>query len=275
MKFKNILAAVAVVALLLIGTPFSGAKVMAADSGTPAASANYLIIPGEQSNHRIFIENTDSTAHRYTLAVQNLPEGFSSVFMLDGKPADTVDISSAGKLVVEFRMDTPSSPSNDDFSVLIQLVRDDGQQYELPLSFTVNHDYQMEISNQVDKLQTISGKTITLTVSAKNTGNKDLQDLTLQVDAPYKWVVTGISPEKVNLAPGESGIYTVQVLVPSSQSAGSSNILVTAQNKDAVSQQITIPVTVTSDLNFVWIVLGLVVVAGVGTLFYFRRKGRR
>ena len=273
MKIKNILAVAA--ALLLIGTPFSGAKVMAADSGTPAASANYLIIPGEQSTHRILLENTDSKAHRYTLAAQNLPAGFSSVFMLDGKPTDSVDISSAAKLVVEFRMDTPSSSSKDDFTVLIQLIRDDGQQYELPLSFAVNHDYQMEISNQVDKLQTISGKTITLTVSAKNTGNKDLQDLTLQVDAPYKWVVTGISPEKVNLAPGESGIYTVQVLVQSSQSAGSSNILVTAQNKDAVSQQITIPVTVTSDLNFVWIVLGLVVVAGVGTLFYFRRKGRR
>jgi len=273
MRVKSILAVMT--ALLLVGTPFSGAKVMAADPVTPAASANYLITPGEPSTHRILLENIDSKAHRYTLAAQNVPVGFSSVFMLDGKITDSVDISSANKLVVEFRLDTPSSPSNDDFTVRIQLIREDGQQYELPLSFTVNHDYSVEISSQIDNLQSLSGKTMTLNVSIVNTGNKDLKDLTLQVDAPYKWIVTGISPEKTSLAPGENGIYTINVLVPSSQSAGSSNILVTAENKDVISRQITIPVTVTSDLNFVWIILGLVIAAGVGTLFYFRRKGRR
>ena len=260
--------------ILFLQLPFTFAA-MAAEIGTQELSANYLIVPGNQTTARIMVENNDVKLHNFNLHTLALPEGFKSYFLLDGKLTETIELNPSDKCLIELRLEAPLKVLNDSGTFKIKLTREDGIESFMAISYAVNRDFALEIISDIKKLDVINGKSMSFDIAVTNTGNKELKDLGLKVDLPYKWTLDNVAPEKLTLKPGENGLFKLNISVPYSQASGNFEIKIKSLNGEASSNEISIPITVTASTGYAMWVIGLVLVFGVITFLYFRKHGRR
>lgn len=244
-------------------------------AGNTNISGNYLIVPMGSSAARIMIENNEPVTHIYTLQNNQLPEGFNGYFLADKKVIQTIECPPNSKKLIEFRLEAPEKISQDIVDINITLLCDDKTQTDIPLSFTVNKDYSVEIANNIKKLEIINGDSISLDIAIRNTGNKDLNDLAPSFTLPYKWILESVMPDKINLKPDETGMFTIKISVPASQASGNYEIKAKGVNSDVQSGETVIPVTVNTNINFAWWIIGTLIIAGIVTFLYFRKHGRR
>lgn len=66
----------------------------------------------------------------------------------------------------------------------------------------------------------------------------------------------------------------LSVSIPPSQASGNSKIKAYADSANAVSPKVEIPVSVQNNPSFLFWIIGIVVVAGIGTLLYFSKYVR-
>jgi len=274
MKLTKVMGALMALGLLFCLTPFTPIA-MAEGSGTTELSANYLTIPGGESISRIMIENKDSKAHYYNLQATGLPDGFKAYFTMDGKGMEGVGLNATDKSMVELHLTTPLKAVQDNGLIQVKSLRDDGLESLMTVSYTINRDFSLEITNEIKKLETLNGKSLSFDISVTNTGNKELKDLALKVDLPYKWTLESVTPEKLSLKPKENGVFKLNVSVPPSQTSGNNTLKIKSFNGVAASQEISIPVTVTASAGYGWWAIGLILIVGIVTLLYFRKHGRR
>lgn len=272
MRVTKVIGAFMAVGLLLCLTPFTR-SVLAA--GSTELSVNYLTVPGGESISRIMIENNDSKTHHYNLQATGLPDGFKAYITLDGKGMEGLDLTASQKRIVELHLNAPLNAAQDNGLIKVKSSRDDGLESLMPISYTVNHDFSLEITNEISKLETMNGKSLSFDIAVTNTGNKELKDLGLKVDLPYKWTLDKLTPEKLSLKPGEKGVFRLNSSIPSSQGSGNNTLKIRSFNEAATSQEISIPVTVTATAGYAWWAIGLVLVVGIVTAMYFRKNVRR
>lgn len=244
-------------------------------SDMPSVTTDYQILPGETTSSRLSIENKDTLSHSYSLAFEQMPYDFNGYFTMDGKVIHTIDIPAGQKSIIYFSIDVPASTTTTSLSIPVNITRDNGIKETLTMSYTLNQDYALSIASNVSLMKAINGDTITLEIGVTNTGNKDLTLLTLTTNLPYKWIMDSINPASLNLKAGETGLYTVKVTVPSSPQAGEYPIKISCSNSQVTSNEITVPVAVSTNINYFWWVASLVVILAVFTIFYFRKHGRR
>ena len=244
-------------------------------AGTPAVTIDTLIAPGGSGLIRIAFNNSDTIDHSYKLEVKGLDDGFGFYFSANGSATDTILIPSSGSVVAELNIEAPAEPVQNSYAFTIDCVRDDGETVSLPSQITINSDYTINITSDTNQLETINGKSISVDIAVTNTGNKQLNEISITPNLPYKWVAESVMPDKISLMPGESGVFKVSVLVPTTQGANSSEINFNAGNTEVQSKTLTIPVKVSANANFAFIIIGFVAVAGLVTVIYFRKHGRR
>lgn len=264
--------------LILIVTVFScslqlNSRAYAID--LPSVTSNYQMFPGETTIARISMENNDAKIHTYSLKAGQLPKDFNGYFMLDGKVVDSINIPALQKDIIQFYIDTPTNPSVTEISVPIQLLREDGAKEYLTVSYTLNQDYALSISSNVQSVKAINGDSVRLEIGVTNTGNKELKDLKLQVNPPYKWILENVDPMSLNLSKGDTGLYKLNVSIPSSQQAGEYPIKVTCSNSDIKSNAVSVPVAVSTSANYFWWVACGIIILLVFTVLFFRKHGRR
>jgi uncharacterized membrane protein len=274
MKIVKIICVLIVFTLLLIGVPFTFTA-MAAEIGTTELSANYLVFPGNEATAKITVENKDTKPHNFNLQVVELPEGFKAYFLLEGKLTETIELKPSDRRLIELRLEVPLKVSKDSGAFKVKLLREDGIQSFMPISFTVNRDFALEITNRIKISEIMNGKTTSFDITVTNTGNKELKNLGLKVDLPYKWSLDNVIPDKLTLKPGENGLFKLKVSIPATQASGNFALKIKSLNADAASGEISIPITVTASGGYALWVIGIVLVFGVVTILYFRKHGRR
>ena len=274
MKTVKIISVLIVLTLLLSGSPFT-VTAMAAENGTTDLSANYLVVPGNETIARITVENRDIKLHHFNLQALELPEGFKAYFLLDSKLTEAIELRPSEKRLIELRIEAPLKVLKDSGMFKIKLLREDGIESYMPISFTVNQDFTLEITSGIKKLEIMNGKSMSFDIVVTNTGNRELKNLGLKVDLPYKWSLENVTPEKLTLKPGENGLFKLKVSVPSTQTSGNYTIKIKSLNGDVASNEVSIPITVTASAGYALWVIGLVLVVGVATVLYFRKHGRR
>jgi len=206
MRVTKVIGAFLAVGLLFCLTPFTRSALAAGSSSSSSTelSANYLTVPGGESISRIMIENKDSKTHHYNLQATGLLAGFKAYFTLDGKGMEGLDLTASQKRIVELHLNTPLKAAQDNGFIKVKSSRDDGLEMLMSVSFIVNHDFSLEITNEITKLETMNGKSLSFDIAVTNTGNKELKDLGLKVDLPYKWTLYKLTPEKLSLKPREN-----------------------------------------------------------------------
>lgn len=261
--------------LLVMHSCFSTLNITAFGASLPSVTTNYQIMTGRATSARISVENNDTKNHRFTLKANQLPKDFNGYFTLDGKVVNSINISATQKSVIQFCVDTPINPSTREINVPLQILRDDGVEESIYLSYTLNQDYSLEITNNVKSVKAVNGNSIRLEIGVTDTGNKELKGINLQADLPYKWLLEKVEPNSLNLKPNESGIYVLNITIPSSQPAGEFPIKITGLNTDTKSNEVLVPVVVSTSVNYLWWVVGGIVILLVFTIVFFKKHGRR
>ena len=243
------------------------------DSG--AFTVNVMASVANEALFRLLIKNDDSGTHKYLLQCGVVPGVQQAYFTLDGKIATQVEVNAHDSIEVIFTVKMSDNSPAGTTAIDTQATRDDGQVFVLSVSVTVSHDYSLAITNRLDSLSAIIGQELSFDISVSNNGNKKLDNIKLSFDLPYKWVLQGINPKKLSLKPGETGTYKVRVSIPPSQASGNSTIKVSAVSDNTVSPKVEIPVSIHNNPNYLFWVIGIIMLTGAGTLLYFRKHGRR
>ena len=136
-------------------------------------------------------------------------------------------------------------------------------------------DSSLAATSNEKTLKVVNGQTTTLHIGVTNDGSAEMKDITVQIDLPYKWIIQSMAPESISLHPGESGEFTIQLAVPSSENASTHTLNVSCMSGEITSDIINIPVAVVTNPLFGYVILGSIVLMVVVTIFYFRRGIRR
>ncbi len=257
---------------LLSSLPISAS---AQSAGVSALTANAIASAANEASFRLLIRNDDSSPHKYLLEYGPVPGVKQAYFTFDGKTATRVEVNARGRAEVIFTVTMPDDSAAGTTAIDTQATRDDGQVFILPVSVTVNRDNSLVITNRIDNLSVITGQELSFDIFVKNNGNKNLDSIKLSLDLPYKWIPQGTNPEKLILKPGEIGTYKVSISIPSTQVSGNNTIKVSAVSENTASPKVEIPVAVHNNPNYLFWVIGIIVLVGAGTLLFFRKHGRR
>ncbi|MCJ7688418.1 MAG: NEW3 domain-containing protein [Clostridiaceae bacterium] len=241
------------------------------------ATVDIMASKGEEFSTRVLIKNDDVKVHNYILVLNSTPKGFQVGFTLNNKIIDKLILKSGENEVINLKIKVPQTAKAGSNNFSVEVKRDDGKISTMPLSITINNEYSLSIVNSVSGLSVINGQNLTFDVTVSNTGNKKLDNIGLKLDMPAKWMVKSTTPKTLVLKPNENGTFKVQIMVPSSQVTGNSNInlVATTTTGKINSTNVTIPVIVQSNPNFIYWIIGLIIISCIATVIYFRKHGRR
>lgn len=131
-----------------------------------------------------------------------------------------MEVKAQDGIIAGLNVKMPAQATAGTIVIGVEVKRDDGQVDALPVSVTVNRDYSLLITNRINSLSVITGQDLSFDVSVLNSGSKNMDNVKLSLDLPYKWILQGTNPEKRSLKPGENGLYKVKVSIPPSQVSG-------------------------------------------------------
>lgn len=273
MKYNVKISLSLLFALLVLPITFPGMPVLAATDSS--VTTIYQMNSGETTSSDISIKNGDSAEHNYTLAFDSIPKDFHGYFTKEGKVIQEILIPASSESSITFSVDVPVTTTTTKLAVPLNITRDDGKNETLILSYAMNQDYTVSISSNLSLIKAINGDSITLDIGVTNTGSKDLTNLTLNAEPPYKWITESLEPNTLDLKSGETAIYKAKISIPTSQQAGEYPIKLTCSNSQITSNELTVPVAVSTSFNYFWWVAGSIIVLILFTLFYFKKHGRR
>lgn len=238
-------------------------------------TVNEIASPANEASFKLLIRNDDSSPHKFQLKYGPVPGVQQAYFTANGKSATQVEVNAQDSTEVIFSVKMLGNSMAGTTAIDIQANRDDGKVFILPVSVTVSHDYSLIITNRINNLSVVTGQELSFDISVSNNGNKSLDNIKLSLDLPYKWLLKGTNPEKLSLKSGEIATCKVRVSVPPSQVSGNSTIKISAVSDNTASPKVEIPVSVHNNPNYLFWVIGIIVLAGAGTLLFFRKHGRR
>ena len=272
-KTGILLALLLVLGITVIGIPVRSSQ--ASTNTDQTVSVNQMVQAAGKTSFHLLIRNEDNQLHNYKLAYDLMPQGMQGKFVQQQKDVEKVAIEPLASLLVEARISVSESTTVGNHQIIVKVDRDDGQVSFTPLSLTINRDYALSISNEIQNLSGINGQNLSFQIAVANTGKLPMNQVGIKLDLPYKWMVQGVNPGKMSLKPGENGLFTIQLAVPASQTAGNFQLKTTGISGHISSPVKVIPVTIQSNHNYLFWVIALLVLAAISTLLYFRKHGRR
>lgn len=230
---------------------------------------------GVMAQYPLEIHNETTADHTYHLAVTGLPDTLTATFTQGGPLLDGVTVPANGYGQVTLRIEVPVDTPVGHYAGQFAATRDDGETLVHPLSLNVENTYALKITGQATNANAFSGQEFTFETTAANTGAAPVTNLTLNVDAPAKWLVQLDPPQVDKLEPGQTVSIKARVLVPPSQVSIDQPLSLSLTSDQATSPVSELMVRVQKSPNFL-IASGLVIALAVGGVFiYFKLKGRR
>ncbi len=136
-------------------------------------------------------------------------------------------------------------------------------------------DSSLTVTSAEKTLKVVSGQSVVLHIEVTNSSSTEMTNINAQIDLPYKWIIQSLEPESLSLLPGESGEFSIQLAVPSSENASTHTLNVSCTSGDITSDNINIPVAVVTNPLFGYMILGSIALMVAATILYFRRGIRR
>ena len=245
-----------------------------------AARADEIILAqtvqaSQTAVYQIALHNETAVPHTYDLALTGLPDGLTTVFTQGGPLLTQIDVAANSYGQVQMKVEVPVETAVATYQAQFTATRDDGQTLTQPVMLNVENTYAVKIASQSLNVSAFSGKEFGFDVTAVNSGAAPLDNVALTVDAPAKWVVRTDPVTVPALEPGAEATIHARVLVPSSQTTGDQTLQLALTSDQTTSPTSSLTVRVQKSPTFLYVALGLMGLAIVAAIVYFRRKGRR
>jgi uncharacterized membrane protein len=256
---------VAMMFLLTVATP------VWADTVRPAAIAQ----AGTTATLAMALVNETSAPHSYELTATGLPTGMTVTFSQSGPVVTSVKVGPQASTPVTLRVQVPADARLGSADIKFVARRDDGTSVEAPFTLDVESTYALKITSASRNVSTFSGQDFALDVAVVNNGAADATNLKPSLDMPPKWVLVSDPPAIPNLGPGKEAVFHLKVTVPASQVAIDQPVKVSVGSDQVSSPSSPVSVRVQNNPVYLPIAGGVVLIALVALVVYFRRKGRR
>lgn len=242
-----------------------------ADTISPAMVAQ----AGTTASFPVEITNQTSSVHAYTLRVEGLPKGTGCVFTANGAAVTSLTVEPGTGAPVVVHASVPAVAQLGTFEATFVARRDDGTEVKMPFAIDVESTFALKIASVSGSVSTFSGRDFSLDVTVRNAGASAVDNLAPAVDMPPKWVLLTDPSVLPSLAPGAEATFHLTVTVPASQVAIEQPVKVSVKSDQVTSPASDVKVRVQSNPVFLPFTIGLLVVALIGVVVYFRLKGRR
>lgn len=272
---KSLKKTILLLSMLTIMLLSSFSAVFAAGVSVTELSTGCKLSPGEKKAISLFIQNSDTAPHSYKLTAGDSANSYELYFSTDGAAVKNIAVPAGSSNQVDINISLKGNSSVNDDKLTVKAVRDDGKENIINLSIIINKDYALSLKSMLDRIDALSGKSAEFTFSLTNNGSKNLNNIKIKPELPYKWFASQGAETAMNLKPGETETYTIKIDVPSSQTAGNFTAKFTALSDEIGSSLISVPVTVkTSSKIGYWMIGILILIAGF-TMVQFKKHGRR
>ena len=223
--------------------------------------------------------NNGLTTQSYSLS-SNAPTGWKVSF----KPSDSstnvaaIEVESASSQGLTVEVVPPENVEAGGYTISCSGVSAEAR-LSKELNVTINGTYEMLLSTPDGRVSfdANAGKTQDVTLQITNTGNVDLENVSLNSSLPSGWVVTyDLDDNIIESIPAGSVTEVIAHVRPDSDAiTGDYVAKFTAKHDQAASSALEFRVSVKTDT--LWGIVAVVVIAGtLGALGYvFRKYGRR
>lgn len=223
----------------------------------------------------LLIQNEDALSHKYNLRISSTQNDYETHFFSNGSEVKGITLPSGSTAEVDLKINTKGNTFLNQELLLVKAIREDGSEKTIPISILINKEYRLNVKSMLPKIDLLNGKAGELTFSITNAGTKDLKSVKLETELPYKWIVSQSDKNIAHLSPGETVTTKITVEVPSSQATGNFNLKFKAVSDEVKSSSISIPVTVKTNTNIAYWMLGGLILIAIFTGIQFKRHGRR
>jgi uncharacterized membrane protein len=230
---------------------------------------------GDRVNYTFLIKNNDQTEHNYSLKILNLQKEYISSLDYNSSTEAHFSLAARSSKKIDLEIKIPESSKAGDISFQAVLKKEEGITKYVPLNIKINKNYQLKIADYPRDLNLISGGNQKFSVTVGNMGSETLKNVKLKFELPKKWLIENIEPKQMDLKAGEKGSFNVNIFVPSSQAAANKKASVTAYNQHSQTKVMIGPITVKKSSNYFLVILALLIIMIIGTIYYFRKFGRR
>ena len=254
-------------------------NVTAEELGSSAMTTQYASQEGAAGTGFTFsttIQNNTPNEQNYSFSA-NAPTGWTVTFMPSGETTQVAAISvpARSSQTMDVVVVPVANVEAGDYIIPVSAISAT-EALETELTVSITGTYILTLSTPSGRLSfdAVANKESTVSLTVSNQGNVDLQNVNLTSSAPTGWTVEFSESTIDLLEAGASKEITATVNPSEDAMSGDYAMTLSAKNTE-ISDSAEFRVTVETET--VWGIVGvaLILVAGAGLWFVFRKYGRR
>ncbi|MCR4655060.1 MAG: hypothetical protein K5770_02345 [Lachnospiraceae bacterium] len=232
---------------------------------------------GTRFSYTAKLTNNSSDNRTYSMSAEGAPEGWNISFTPSdaGSATSSVPVDAGSTSSITVAVTPAQNVTAGEYQ--IDLIADSaGDTLTLPVTVKITGTYGLEATTPTGNLSvsTYAGETKEAVISLFNTGNIDLNNVTLKPQASVDWKVT-FDQDTINSIPaGQSAEVTAYITPAKDAILGDYAVVVTASN-DVVSSNLDLRVAVKNHTGWGIMAAAIIVALVLGLAYIIRRFGRR
>ena len=228
--------------------------------------------------------NNGLTARSYSLS-SNAPSGWTVSFTpsSDSTQIAGIDVDPGASEGISVAVAPPDTVEAGEYTIELSAVSAE-ETLSTELTVEITGTYGLLLSTPSGRLSFdgYAGKASDLTLSLTNTGNVDLQDVTINSSVPSDWTVTYETGEDaendgnvIASIPAGSTVEVVTHVTPGSDSITGDYLATFTASNDETSAEAEFRVSVKTQTLWGVVAVALIAAVAAGLYYVFRRYGRR
>jgi uncharacterized membrane protein len=234
-------------------------------------------IAGTKFNYSTTLTNNGSENMTYSLSAEGLPEGWNVTFTPSDASAATssVPVDAGASSTIKVAVNPAQNVTAGDYPITF-LAASAEETLELPVVIRVLGSYGLTLTTPTGNLsaKAFAGETQTVTLTVQNTGNIDLNSISLSAQASTDWTVTFDQDTITDIPAGESKELTAYITPAKDAILGDYVTVITASG-EAVSSDCALRISVQNHTSWGIAAVGIIAVLVLGLFLIIRRFGRR
>ena len=232
---------------------------------------------GTKFSYTATLTNNSGENQTYSLAQEGAPEGWNVTFTPSGASSATssVPVDAGGSSTITVAINPSQAVTAGEYPITLTAASAE-EKLELPVTVKVTGSYGLLATTPTGNLsvKTYAGETQDVTLSLQNTGNIDLNEVSLSAQASTDWEVT-FDQDTIDVIPaGQSAEVTAHITPAKDAILGDYVTAVTASNK-AVTSECDLRVSVQNHTSWGIVAVAIIAALILGLALIIRRFGRR
>ncbi len=232
---------------------------------------------GTKFSYTTTLTNNSGENQTYSLSASGAPEGWNVTFTPSdaGSATSSVPMDAGTSSTITVAITPAQNVTAGDYPITLTAASAE-EKLELPVTVTITGSYGLTATTPTGNLsvKTYAGETKDVTISLQNTGNIDLNAVSLKAQASTDWEITFDQDTIDSIPAGESAEVTAHITPAKDAILGDYVTAITASS-DAVSSECDLRVSVQNHTSWGIVAVAIIAALVLGLAVIIRRFGRR